>query len=175
MFPFNYTFQDSYCFAEIGHKRIENLLLSSLWSRTLFGKNNLLTILSGSEISRDIEFEDQIKAIAANEEVALILLANHTLWKVCLGEGAPASQLSVFNIERGLHGKREDQEQELPILITSTLRGFYAITNRNSVFSLPTKIGYLPEGAFVTKLVSGFEHCLALLDSGDVFVWGGGL
>lgn len=58
--------------------------------------------------------------------------------------------------------------------VTSTLKGFYAITRDNWVYSLPTRIGQLPK-INVINLVSGFEHCLALLENGDVYVWGAGL
>lgn len=121
---------------------------------------------------REIGFESGIQSVAANEELCLVLLHNKELWRVNLAGDYIPTKLSVLSTEGLPDGK---QGKEVPQLITSTLRAFYAITSNNSVYSLPTKIGALPVDSKVIQLVSGFEHSLALLENGDIFSWGGGL
>lgn len=150
------------------------MIILPLWSRILIGQGNTLIISSGLvDGDRTIHFEGDIKSVAGNDEVCLVLLTNHELWKINLTEDSPRSKLSFLSVECGLGEKEHDQE--VPLFITSTLRGFYAISNRNLVYSIPTRIGLLPKDQKVVKLVAGLEHCLALLDNGDVYVWGGGL
>lgn len=145
-----------------------------LWSRILIGRSTQLIISSGSEAGqREITFGDQIRAITANEDVCLVLLANLELWKVELDSNC-ATQLRFLTTDRGIDAQ-EGGISEVPTFISATLRTFYAITNRNVVYSIPTRIGSLPKERQVTKLVSGFEHCLVLLDNGDLYAWGGGL
>lgn len=152
----------------------EEIILTPLWSRILIGQGYTLAIWSGSsEAPREINFKARILALAANEEVCLVILSNHELWKVNLSDGSRGSKLNFLSIECGLGD--EEQEPEVPSFVTATLRGFYVVSNRNNVYSIPTRIGSLPGGQKVEKLVSGLEHSLALLDNGDVFVWGGGL
>lgn len=150
----------------------EPLLLIPLWSRILIGRSNQLVIISGSGAGqRENTFGAQIKAITSNEDVCLVLLANLQLWKVDLDTNL-ATQLRFLTTDRRID---EDRIVEVPSFISATLRGFYAITNRNAVYSIPTQIGSLPIQRQVIKLVSGFEHCLALLDNGDLYAWAGGL
>lgn len=125
--------------------------------------------MSGRGSETKVPFNEDIKAIAANEEIGLVLLNNHQLWKIDLqSEKKNKSLVNFLNIEA------EGTEDEVTF-IAATLRGFYAISRNNIVYSIPTQIGSLPKSSSVIKLTCGHEHCLALLDNGELFAWGGGL
>lgn len=145
----------------------------SMWSRHFIGDGNTLKIHSGcGQNPTNFQFDSTIKCLAATEDICLILLNNDDLLKVDLLKNVE-SKLNFLNIESST--ENDESQSEIPVLISATLRGFFAISNKNLVYSIPSRIGHLPEGRQPIKLVSGNEHCLALLDNGDVFVWGGGL
>ena len=59
--------------------------------------------------------------------------------------------------------------------VSSSLVSSSCYTNKNVLYSIPSELHKFEKNQEIKKMVSGNEHSLILLHSGDVYGWGCGL
>lgn len=165
--------------------KVECFSLYSTWAYNAIAVNKTLYIsgapLYGSSSTtktKEFCFEMNIKKVACNDSSCLTLLVNGDIWKLCM-KSFELRKLNFVTTEitptrkpifQGAGKPNEPSEFVIDIGCTHTFS--IAITNCNSVYSIPSKLCVLPKHVKVTKISCGAEHVLLLTSNGDVYAFG---
>lgn len=136
--------------------------------------------------SKEIDFEHEIKQVAAQEKNCMVLLNDGQLFKLNLQTFAVTSMSSLImahkpstrqsNSKRTItFGKLEcpaDESSEHFTHIACGRSMTVAITTENNIYNLPLRIATFPKHIKVKQVSCGNEHCLILTTNGDVYAFG---
>lgn len=129
--------------------------------------------------------------ISATDKACLVLLRNSDLYKVC-PKSCTKIKLNFIAIEENPTSNRlrsncifpdDDHENFIGIasskpsteLVTDIIcceTFSVALTSRNCLYTIPSKVHQFPKHERVAKMCGGAEHVLVLTQNGDVYGFG---
>lgn len=158
--------------------------ICSTWSYNAIAINNTLE-LNGSlngvlSDNKKYKFISIIKKISCNDSICLVLLSNTDLYKISI-TNCELIKLNFLEIESPKRRKftfdseiadsiEAAEEHIIDIACSHTFS--VAITNKNAIYSIPSKIHTFPMHIKFRKLCCGAEHALLLTTNGDVYAFG---
>lgn len=163
--------------------KVESFSLCSTWAYNAIAVNKTLYISGAplkesSSTKKEFNFEINIKKVACNDSTCLTLLVNGDIWRLCM-QSLELRKLNFVTTEIVMTRKpifESDVKINEPIEFVNDIGCTHtfsiAITNLNSVYSIPSKICVLPNHVKVTKISCGAEHVLLLTSNGDVYAFG---
>lgn len=159
------------------------------WSYTAYAAGNEL-ILRGFLSSTPnstlcLQISECIAQLAACDRFCMVLCKNGKLYKLRaesdaqLQEVKLEAEVQALPQKRTIFGEVKPTSAQAEIFhITHIACGSninVAISETNTVYSVPSKIHQFPKNFRVKQLQCGFEHALLLSANGDVYSWGNGL
>lgn len=158
------------------------------WSYTAYAAGNEL-ILRGFLSSTPnstlcLQISECIAQLAACDRFCMVLCKNGKLYKLRAESDAQLQEVKLEAEVQALPQKRTifgevkpTSAQAESFHITHIACGSninVAISETNTVYSVPSKIHQFPKHFRVKQLQCGFEHALLLSANGDVYSWGNG-
>lgn len=135
-----------------------------------------------------MKFDQKITNITGNDKYCLILLENGEVYRYSLSDDKLEwlQFLSVENDElhqvppprKKMFSNNSAESKKSDEFITDICCGetmSIAVTNKNTLYSIPSKIHQFPSHVKVKKMVCGIEHTLVLTTNGDIFAFGSGM
>lgn len=172
-------------------------LIACTWSYTAIAVGTQLHLsgaiagrLAGHNASH--QFAADIRRLATNDRVCLVLLATGRLHKVCIrtgqtdelqfietGEAAalPSPTPSIQRRKRIFPADAADEPSapELVIDIVCSQTFSVALTTANALYCVPSRVHRFGGRERIAKMCAGAEHVLVLTGNGDVYVFGSSL
>lgn len=134
--------------------------------------------------SFQFEFDVIILKVTGNDRYCLVLLANGDTWKLCIQtlevklfkfliiENETQRKRQPIFLSTEDHAKVDHLNEEIVTDIGCCQTFSVALTSKNNLYVIPSKIYSFTRNIRVIKICCGIEHCMLLTANGDVYVFG---